>query len=170
MKNKNKKKNPSPLCVQKNYLQKCLFLSEDEALGTGLEEVSGACFSPFLGTISQYTKGIPKRGNSSRWSLTETVWVLFSFWWFGPRVGRVPSIHVSQKISIPRLCSSLSICQIKELDSMPFFPLKNMYFDYIVERSRVWVLESGAWVWILALWFKSNLAMGNVSEPQLVPL
>lgn len=45
------------LCVQKNCVQKCLFLSEDGNLylGKGLDEVI-ACFSPFLGTTLHSTK------------------------------------------------------------------------------------------------------------------
>ena len=39
--------------MQKNCIQKCLFLSEEE--GTGLDEVI-ACFSPFLDTTMQSTK------------------------------------------------------------------------------------------------------------------
>lgn len=45
--------------------------------------------------------------SSLRCSLTKTVWVLSTFGWFGPSIGRVPSVYVRQRMCIPKTLVSI---------------------------------------------------------------
>ena len=118
-----------------------------------------------------FHKGLAKRGSWSSWSLTETVWLLFNFWWFGLKLEKVPSIHVSQRISVPK--TLLSICQMKELNqiwsspSLSHPPAKN-YVSWLHSRDvrsvgfGVRLLDFESWLCDLrALWpWRMSLSLG----------
>lgn len=102
-----------PLCEKELYSKVSLPLRGWLILGHGTWW--GNCMlQPIPGHYSAVHKGSAKHGRWSSWSLTKTVWLLFNFWWFGLKLEKVPSIHISQKISVPK--TLLSICQMKELN------------------------------------------------------
>ena len=128
----------------------------------------GNCMlQPISGPNSTFHKSLAKRGSWSIWSLTKTVWLLFNFWWFGLKLEKVPSVHVSPRISVPK--TLLSICQMKALNSMRSSPSPSLshppaknYVSWLHSRD---VRSVGFGVRLLEF-----EALENVSEPWFVYL